>query len=465
MTETKTFYPGSYEGFSGNTIRNPSNPVGKGSSNTTYADVNAASKGTAYCYWPFDVSAIPENATIDSVSCVAGVMVSSGASPFTGNIQLYSGSTAKGTASSLSYSTSKKIITLSVGTWTRAELNGIRLRTYLKNNGSFAFSLSFYGADLTVQYTYQSEKFMLKLDGSWTDVARVFKKVSGIWVEQTDLANVVDQTKRLVNGGEYVVELPEGYTKLPYLESTGVEYIATNVPAKSTTGFVVDFALVSASGTTGVVGAFNYGGINHNFAAYEGKWYTQWGNNEGGMFGTTDTDRHVVSQNVTPGAVVFDGETLKTGATFYDNAERTFNLFCYNGGPSYPDFWIGSLRMYSAVFYDNGVAVAKFVPCVNDSGVAGMYDTVSNVFYRSASGTDFGASGLITFTITDYSYQAERGMTWGEWVASEYNTPGYVQNNDNRIRVPIAAVFVSTASGQNVTASDVIIAGHAYTHS
>lgn len=59
-----------------------------------------------------------------------------------------------------------------------------------------------YGADLTVTYTYQSEKFMLKLGGSWTDVARVFKKVSGIWVEQESLEGVVDTSKKLVTGGE-----------------------------------------------------------------------------------------------------------------------------------------------------------------------------------------------------------------------------------------------------------------------
>lgn len=32
---------------------------------------------------------------------------------------------------------------------------------------------------------------------------------------------------------------------------------------------------------------------------------------------------------------------------------------------------------------------------------------------------------LITFTIDGTSYQAEEGMTWGEWVASDYNTGGY----------------------------------------
>ena len=32
---------------------------------------------------------------------------------------------------------------------------------------------------------------------------------------------------------------------------------------------------------------------------------------------------------------------------------------------------------------------------------------------------------MITFTIDGATYQAEEGMTWGEWVESEYNTDGY----------------------------------------
>lgn len=43
---------------------------------------------------------------------------------------------------------------------------------------------------------------------------------------------------------------------------------------------------------------------------------------------------------------------------------------------------------------------------------------------------------LITFTIDDTEYQAEEGMTWGEWVDSEYNTKGDFGvdlNNDNLI--------------------------------
>lgn len=41
-----------------------------------------------------------------------------------------------------------------------------------------------------------------------------------------------------------------------------------------------------------------------------------------------------------------------------------------------------------------------------------------------------GGDKLITFTIDGTTYQAMNGMTWGEWVNSEYNTIGAYISND-----------------------------------
>ena len=209
-TETKTFYPGAYDSGASSvqSVTNATNPVGKGSTNTTYATINlvAGSRATTTIYWPFDLSAIPSGAEIDSVSCKVKASVSSTSGVSSASVQLYSGSTSKGSSTSiLSTSTSAK--TLSVGTWTRSELQNCRLCLKAQRgtyNTSTTRSLLFYGADLTVTYTYQSEKFMLKLGGAYNDVARVFKKVNGIWVEQTDLASVIPDNVRYQNGGEYV---------------------------------------------------------------------------------------------------------------------------------------------------------------------------------------------------------------------------------------------------------------------
>ena len=79
------------------------------SSSTTYATINltTGSSATTYIYFTFDFSDIPVEATIDSVSCSAKAYISSTNSSriTTRQIQLYTGTTAKGSASTVSNST------------------------------------------------------------------------------------------------------------------------------------------------------------------------------------------------------------------------------------------------------------------------------------------------------------------------------------------------------------------------
>lgn len=228
-TETKTFYPGAYNADSNNYygMKNATNPVGKGSANTTYASFENRPYESGIVYWPFDTSIIPAEATIDSVACMAKGSCNSSTK---GSMQLYSGTVAKGSATSTK--TSADVYNLSCGTWTRAELDNIRLLTKITNTNSGSSIFYFYGADLTVTYTYQSEKFMLKLSGAYNDVARVFKKVNGIWVEQTDLASVIPDNVRYQNGGEYVSPYKtvtitgSGDSSYAYVTINGTKYIS-----------------------------------------------------------------------------------------------------------------------------------------------------------------------------------------------------------------------------------------------
>ena len=228
-TETKTFYPGAYKADSNDYygMKNATNPVGKGSANTTYASFKNRPYQSGIVYWPFDTSIIPAEATIDSVACMAKGSCNSSTK---GSMQLYSGTVAKGSATSTK--TSAAVYNLSCGTWTRAELDNIRLLTKITNKNSGSSIFYFYGADLTVTYTYQSEKFMLKLSGAYNDVARSFKKVSGIWVKQTDLESVVPDNVRYQNGGEYVSPYKtvtitgSGHSTYAYVTINGTKYIS-----------------------------------------------------------------------------------------------------------------------------------------------------------------------------------------------------------------------------------------------
>ena len=147
----------SYGATSGTaSIQNQTNPVGKSSSNTTYATLTTSTtrSATSYAFWKFDCSSIPSGATIESVSCVAKCYVNNTTRITSRSVQLYYGTnTAKG--SSVSFNNNESTQTLNCGTWTREELNDINIRVAgtRSSYSSSAASIRFYGADLTVTYT------------------------------------------------------------------------------------------------------------------------------------------------------------------------------------------------------------------------------------------------------------------------------------------------------------------------
>ena len=69
---------------------------------------------------------------------------------------------------------------------------------------------------------------------------------------------------------------------------------------------------------------------------------------------------------------------------------------------------------------------------------------------------------MISFTIVGTSYQAEEGMTWEQWVNSEYNTNHYfITGTDSRI-YQSHNTFV-TGYGENaIHKNDTIISAYKY---
>ena len=105
--------PHSFSGSNG-TVADQNNGL-SGTDSNTYAQLRLQS-GT-YLEYSFDTSGIPSNATIVSVTCQAKGCVTRSSNAAT--VQLYSGSTAKGSTTNLSYSSNVTTITLTCGSWTR----------------------------------------------------------------------------------------------------------------------------------------------------------------------------------------------------------------------------------------------------------------------------------------------------------------------------------------------------------
>lgn len=136
------------------------------SSNTSYATINltTGTNATTYIYFTFDFSSIPAGATINSVSCTAKAYINTTNSSriTTRQIQLYSGTTAKGSASTVSNSTTA--FSMTTGTWTRNELQNARIRLYgvrSTSNTTSSYYFRFYGATFTVNYSVNGTAYTI----------------------------------------------------------------------------------------------------------------------------------------------------------------------------------------------------------------------------------------------------------------------------------------------------------------
>lgn len=91
-----------------------------------------------------------------------------------------------------------------------------------------------------------------------------------------------------------------------------------------------------------------------------------------------------------------------------------------------------------------GTWSGKFNYNVEYNGEAGGSGTVTPTPDPDDGGAVEPGEGQISFTIDGVQFLADEGMTWGEWVESEYNTDGFVTNPES------SGNSVFTAEGRQV---------------
>lgn len=194
-------------------------PSSSGSGSNMYA----SSSSTGYAAYSFDFSSIPSNATIESIEvrCYGHRESSTISSTYVSQCVLYQGSTAISDEVDFP-STSDSIITVTPTTPpTRAQLDDVVVRHYVGYYGGLVRGITFeivYSTGTGIDhYTYtftttgdatiavtignaKTDTIYVKVNGAWVAMSRAFKKVSGVWVEQTDLTTVFDPDTNYVKG-------------------------------------------------------------------------------------------------------------------------------------------------------------------------------------------------------------------------------------------------------------------------
>ena len=176
-------YPADYTASGMNNTSNADACIGKSANaGTSTSNMYSSGSGSAgHVDYTFDLSAVPSNATVTSISCaVKAHEENASRSEFT--LQLYSGSTAKGSATTVS-GTSNAIYNLTTGSWTRSELDSLVLHTTYGYYGGLVA-----GATLTVAYTaeLQNECSLTVKEGAWTLSGDMYQK-NGSWQQVSNI--------------------------------------------------------------------------------------------------------------------------------------------------------------------------------------------------------------------------------------------------------------------------------------
>lgn len=177
-------------------------------------------------------------------------------------------------------------------------------------------------------------------------------------------------------------ELPEGYTKLNFIQCRGSEYIDTGIKGKN--GIVVKTKVIpTAIGSdVCVIGSIFKNSVRYNVGiSAAGKWEMQYGTEYGAssVDAVANTEYELEIQWVyNDGLLKINGTTaqMRTGTT----EAASHNMFLgarSNGGTADRKAY---LKIKSTQIYDNGTIVKNFVPCINPSNDIGMYEKVSGTF-------------------------------------------------------------------------------------
>lgn len=195
------------------------------------------------------------------------------------------------------------------------------------------------------------------------------------------------------------MSFPEGYKQIEYVESNGTgSYFKTGILPTADTRVVFDGYVIS--GDTALYGS--------RYAAGNNRYAVQYiGTNQYRL--SYDTVESLVPSSYTKGTrYTFDQRNNKlyindllvasvTASPTYPNAREIYAVGALNTNNVATN--LGVVRMYSMQIYQSGVQVGDFVPVQDPDGTIGIYNLVTDTFFRNA-GTGNVAGGDVIRIVT-----------------------------------------------------------------
>lgn len=222
--------------------------------------------------------------------------------------------------------------------------------------------------------------------------------------------------------------LPNGYTRLEYLEATGNQYIDTGytITEEDNIDATYDIALTNISGR-GLMG------YSLTQVGYWGKTASNTYELGGGNTQVATGNRDIVRFKRDVISTTRQDTDLYINDVVVGHAQRSttaeigpFQIFACRGS-----FKMAG-KLYGATLTINNEQIRKFIPALrNSDSEPGMYDTVTNTFYTNAG------TGIFNYRISKEEDIVDnpryQQVEYIESTGSQYIDTGYIPNQDTRV--------------------------------
>lgn len=211
--------------------------------------------------------------------------------------------------------------------------------------------------------------------------------IKGIMLGSTEISKAYLGSDVVYKKGDDIV-LPDGYTRLNYVEFTGTQYINTTMqPNLATDDMEIDFAAVGLPTQSHICGTRTSTTQRvFTFAANGSQWRFGFANKTNNINGA-DMQRHVMRMEHETGSFYIDNVLQTTiGAS-----TLTCNYRCAVGAIVASSIYYGHVKVYRFKYRRSGELRRDMIPCINPSNVVGMYDLVLQSFFGNSGTGDIVA--------------------------------------------------------------------------
>lgn len=318
----------------------------------------------------------------------------------------------------------KLVISLKTNQASHEDLIGAKFSVVINGN---ATEYTWQGASMTIpvspmlRYTVEFgevEGYAKPESVTHTAVAGNDRFITGTY--NTELVTVnVSADKGTVSGYEVTIAKVNNYgsnneyTEVEYIEATGSQYIDTGFIPNQDTRIVVKMEDVVVSGVNDFYfGTRTSATSNAFFFSYSSDGsYRSGYNKTNSAVSSSYTQSGVFTVDKNKGVTYINGTQVSsvTYASFTCPANLVIGGINTKGTINY-----ATAKYYACQIYDNGTLIRDYVPVVNKSGIAGLYDKVNNTFYSSASSTAFIAGDIVSeVIITQTNSSANHKIPYG----------------------------------------------------